>query len=108
MARSIYKHDHSPVMAVFQKYSRQEEAWSLEAMNACVTAGWKRLDVVGGFEKALEENKAKFDRLVDTLKTADAINDFFIKTVTSATEDRKTRRSERSVAVHKYRSFRSK
>ena len=66
VARSIYKHDHSPVIAVFQKYSWQEEAWSLEAMNACVTAGWKRLEVVGGFEKALEENKAKFDRLVDT------------------------------------------
>ena len=62
-------------------------------MSACVTAGWKRLEVVGGFEKALEEHKAKFDRLVDTLKTADATNDFCIKTVTSATEDRKMRRS---------------
>ena len=66
MASSIYKHDHSPVTAVFQIRSRQEEAWSLEAMNACITAGWKRLEVVGGFEKALEEHKAKFDRLVDT------------------------------------------
>ena len=108
VARGIYKHDHSPVTAVFHKYSRQEEAWSLEAMNAYVAAGWKRLEVVGGCEKALEENKAKFDRLVDTLKTADAINDFCIKTVASATEDRRTRRSERSEAVHKYRSFRSK
>ena len=62
----VYKHDHSPVTAVFQIHSRQEEAWSLEAMNACVTAGWKRLEVVGGFEKALEEHKAKIDRLVDT------------------------------------------
>ena len=66
MARSICKHDHSPVMAVFQEFSRQEKAWSAEAMNACVTAGWKRLKVTGGFEKALEENKAKIDHLVDT------------------------------------------
>ena len=93
MARSIYKHDHSLVIAVFQKHSRQEEALSAEALNACVTAGWKRLEVIGGFEKAFEENKAKIDRLVDTLKTANATNDFFIKTVTSATEDRKMRRS---------------
>ena len=80
-------------MAVFQKHSRQQEAWSAEALNACDTAGWKRLEVVGGFEKALEENNAKFDRLVDTLKTPNATNDFFIKTVTSVTEDRKMRRS---------------
>ena len=66
MARGIYKHDHSLVTAVFQIRSRQEEAWSLEAMNACVTAGWKRLEVVGDFEKALEEHKARIDRLVDT------------------------------------------
>ena len=62
-------------------------------MNACCTAGWKGLEVTGGIEKALEENKAKFDHLVDTEKTADAIDDFFIVTVTSATEDRKMRRS---------------
>ena len=61
-------------------------------MNACCTAGWKGLEVTGGIE-ALEENKAKFDHLVDTEKTADAIDDFFIVTVTSATEVRKMRRS---------------
>ena len=66
MARSIYKHNHSLVTAVFQIHSRQEQTWSLEAMNACVTAGWNRLEVVGGFEKAFEENNAKFNRLVDT------------------------------------------
>ena len=55
----------TPVTAVFQIRSRQEEAWSLEAMNACVTDGWKRLEVIGGFEKAFEENNAKFDRLVE-------------------------------------------
>ena len=66
VARGIYKHDQSPVTAIFQIRPRQEEAWSLEAMNAYVTAGWKRLEVVGGFEKALEEHKANLDRLVDT------------------------------------------
>ena len=40
-ARSIYKHDHSPVITVFQKYSRKEGAWSLEAMNVCVTLDGK-------------------------------------------------------------------
>ena len=48
--------------------------------------------MTGGIE-ALEENKAKFDHLVDTEKTADAIDDFFIGTVTSASEDRTMRRS---------------
>ena len=38
----------------------------------------------GAVEHALEENKSKFAHLVDTEKTADAMNDFFIKTVTSA------------------------
>ena len=47
--------------------------------------------MIGGVKKALEV--AKFDHLVDTEKTADAINDFFIKTVMSETEDRKLRRS---------------
>ena len=37
-----------------------------------------------GAEQALQENKAKLDYHVDTEKTADAINDFLIKTVTSA------------------------
>ena len=43
--------------------------------------------MIGGVKKALEENKAKFDHLVDTEKTADAINDLFIKTAMSETED---------------------
>ena len=38
----------------------------------------------GAIEKALEENKAKFDHLVDTEKMPDAINDFSVKTVASA------------------------
>ena len=50
--------------------------------------------MIGGIEKAPEENKAKFDHLVDTEKTADAIDDFFIVIVTSATEDRKIRRAQ--------------
>ena len=40
--------------------------------------------MIGAVEQALEEKKAKFDDLVDPEKTADAINDSFIKTVTSA------------------------
>ena len=79
----------SRVIAVFQKCSKQEKAkeepaWSAEAMNACWTAGWKRPEVTGAIEKVLEENKAKFDHLADTEKTAHGINDFFIKIVTSA------------------------
>ena len=46
--------------------------------------GWKRPEVIGAVEQTLEENKAKFDHLVDTEKTAKAINDCFIKTMTSA------------------------
>ena len=53
-------------------------------MNACWTTGWKRLEVTGAIEEALEENTAKFDHFVDTEKTADAINDFCKKKVTNA------------------------
>ena len=56
-----------------QEKAREEPAWSAEAMSACWTSGWKRLEVIGGIEEALKENKAKFDHLVDTGKTADAI-----------------------------------
>ena len=38
----------------------------------------------GAVEHALEETNSKFAHLVNTEKTADAMNDFFIKTVTSA------------------------
>ena len=38
----------------------------------------------GAIEKALEENKAKFDHLVDTEKMADAINDCSVNRVASA------------------------
>ena len=64
-------------MAVFQNRAEPEQAkeeltWSGEAINACWTNGWKRLEVIGAIVKALEENKAKFDHFVDNLKTADA------------------------------------
>ena len=39
---------------------------------------------MGATDQAPEENIAKFDHLVDTEKTADAIDGFFIKTVRSA------------------------
>ena len=67
------------------KKKREEEAvWSAEAMNACWTSGWKRLEVIGGIEEALEETTAKVDHLVDTKKTADAINAVSFETVTNA------------------------
>ena len=53
-------------------------------MNACWTSGWKRLEVIGTIEEAFEEYWAKLDNLVDSEKTADATNDFYIKRVTSA------------------------
>ena len=42
--------------------------------------------MTGAIEKALEENKAKLEHLVDNEKTADAINDSFIQSVTSAAQ----------------------
>ena len=48
--------------------------------SACWTAGWKTPEVKGAIEKALEENMAKFDHIVDTEKMADATNDFFVNT----------------------------
>ena len=68
-------------MAVFQECplrerTREEATWLAEA---CLTA-----EVIGCVEQALEENKANFDHSVDTEKTVDPTNDFFIKTVTSA------------------------
>ena len=50
-------------------------------------AGWldtKRPEVLVTTEKALEENQAKFDHLVDSEKKADAIKDFFSQRVASA------------------------
>ena len=35
-------------------------------------------------EEALHEKKAEFDRLVESEKTADSINDFFMETVKEA------------------------
>ena len=67
-----------------QENAREEPAWSAEAMQSCWTTGWKRLEVTGAIEEALEENKAKFDHLEETEKTADAIIDFFRKAVTNA------------------------
>ena len=77
MVRGIRRHDHSPVIAVFQTCSKQEKAteepaWSAEAMNACWTVGWNRQEVTGAIEQALGVRKVKFDHLVDTEKTAGA------------------------------------
>ena len=81
---------------------REQPAWSA------------RPEVIGVVEQALQENKAQFDHLVDTTeKTVDAINDFFIKTVTSAmtlkshkTEGRSGTGSRKP--THKNRSFQRK
>ena len=67
VVKSIHRHDHWRVIAVFQECSRrertrQEPAWSAQAINACWTAGRKRPEVVGAVVQALEEKKAKFDR----------------------------------------------
>ena len=48
--------------------------------------GWKRPEVIGALEEALQEKKAGFDRLVDSEKTADSINDFFIENVKEAVQ----------------------
>ena len=42
----------------------------------------EELEVVGALERALQEKKAEFDRLVDSEKTADLNNAFFVETVT--------------------------
>ena len=81
-------------MAVFQNRAeleqvKEEPTWSVEAINACWTNGWKRLEVTGAIAKALEENKAKFDHLVDNVKTADAR----ARRSPSWPKDRKTKRS---------------
>ena len=73
LTRSTQRHDHSPVFAVFQRnqvkeQTRDEPAWSAEAINACWMNGWKRPEVIGALE------------------AADAINDFFIQTVTKAVQ----------------------
>ena len=54
--------------------------------------------VIGALEEALQEKKAEFDRLVDSEKTADSINDFFNENVEEAVQlcwsrDLMTRRS---------------
>ena len=92
LIRSTRRHNHSLVIALFpkkteQEKAREEPAWSAEAMNACWTTEWKRLELTGGIEEALEENTAQFDHFVDTEKMADALNDLFIKTVTNAARD---------------------
>ena len=56
--------------------------------------GWKRPDVIMALEEALQERKAEFDRLVDSEKTADSVNDFFMEAVKEA-GDLMTRRSGR-------------
>ena len=75
-ARSLSCDYSIPKKRPEQEKAREEPAWFAEAMNACWTTGWKRLEVTGAIEEALEENTAKFDHFVDTEKTADAINDF--------------------------------
>ena len=51
------------------------------------------------YRKKTLENKAKFDHLVDNEKTADAINAFFINTVTSAAKPLMANRTERRGGV---------
>ena len=48
--------------------------------------GWKRPEVTGALGKALQNKTAEFDRLVDSEKTADLINDFFTETVKEAVQ----------------------
>ena len=67
-----------------KKKRKKNQPCQREAMNACWTNGWKRPEVTGAIKEALEENKTKFDHLVDKEMTADAIDDF--KTVTSAAQ----------------------
>ena len=91
LVRSTQRCDHSPVIAVFQRdswkeKSRNEPAWSAEASNACWMTGWKRPEVIGALEEALQEKKAEFDRLVDSEKTPDSINDIFMETVKEAVQ----------------------
>ena len=57
--------------------AREEPVWSAEAMNACWTSGWKRTEVTGATGEALEEKNADE-------RTADAINDLLVTTVTNA------------------------
>ena len=66
LVRSTQRHDHSPVLAVFQRdqwkdRARDEPAWSAEASNACWMTGWKRRFVA---PEAIQKKKAEFDRLV--------------------------------------------
>ena len=60
-----------------QEKARGEPVWCAEAMNACWTSGWKRPEVTGAIEEALEEKKTDE-------RTADAINDLLVTTVTNA------------------------
>ena len=55
-------------------------------MNACWTNGWRRLEVLGAIEEAAKEKKAEFEHLVDSERTADAINDL----LTTNSEERGT------------------
>ena len=62
------------------------QTWPAEAINVCWMDGWKRPEVIGVLEEALQEKKAEFDRIVDSEKTADSINDFFIENVEEAVQ----------------------
>ena len=86
--RSIRRHDlssDSSLPRVLKATEREKTQHDQQRpINSCWTAGRTRPEVIGAVEQALEEKKAKFDDLVDTEKTADAIKDSFIKTVTGA------------------------
>ena len=91
LVRRTQRHDHSPVIAVFQgnegkEKARYEPAWSAEATNASWMNGWKRPEVTGALCEAFQENKAEFDRLVDSEKTIYSINDFFMEAVKEAVQ----------------------
>ena len=107
LIRSIRRHDHSLVTrekSPKQERTKYEPTWSAEDMNAFWTSGWKRPEVVGAVEKAPEENKAKFDHLVDTEKMAKGGHRLLHHNSVergAALPGQKTQRSERSEPMHK-------
>ena len=53
------------MIALF-RITREEPAWSAEALNACWTSGRKRPEATGATEETLEEKKAEPDHLADS------------------------------------------
>ena len=81
LVRSTQRHDLSFVIAVCQRDSwkdtaKDEPACFAETSIACWMIGWERTKVISFPKKALQENNVEFDRLVDSGKMADSVNDF--------------------------------